>query len=68
MGQPPPTLTWTYNNIELSISNKYSIFSDGSLVVLETVVGDSGQYVCSGVNSRGQSQAIVDLQVVEGED
>ena len=60
-GVPTPTITWQYDTQKLYLSNKYSLYSNGSLVIRKTLFSDSGQYICIAENAAGRAQLIYNV-------
>ena len=55
-GSPRPIISWWNRNKPLSLSNKYSIFHNGTLVIHQTTPLDTGAYFCRAANIIGHSQ------------
>ena len=55
-GSPRPTITWWFGDKLLSLSNKYSIFYNGTLSVQQTIPDDNGAYYCKATNFVGRGQ------------
>ena len=57
-GNPPPTIYWTYQGINITNSERYSIAFDVGLSILKifmSTLDDFGVYTCTAVNEEGQS-------------
>ena len=63
-GKPSPKITWRHEAKELIISNKYSVFSNGTLVIYSVNSSDNGQYTCNAFNSVGCIESTLSLNVV----
>ena len=62
-------IQWQWGNngdllIDISTSDKYEIFTNGTLIIKGTVDGDTGEYQCTGSNSKGQITAKANLTVI----
>ena len=63
-GKPSPEITWRHKAKELIICNKYSIFSNGTLVIYSVNFSDSGQYTCNAFNSIGSVESALSLNII----
>nr|XP_023675671.1 matrix-remodeling-associated protein 5-like [Paramormyrops kingsleyae]XP_023675672.1 matrix-remodeling-associated protein 5-like [Paramormyrops kingsleyae] len=64
-GDPPPTIIWISprNDIIGSLSPKYQILDDGTLVIKQVGLDDRGKYACLARNSAGDDIKNVRLEV-----
>lgn len=68
-GDPPPTITWIFNNTKLNNSEKYTIStiaagSDfGSLTIFDLTYFDRGVYTCNVTNDIGFSVDMTLLRI-----
>jgi hemicentin len=54
-GKPMPRIDWKYQSNDITISNKYSIFQNGTLVVHSVGEYDNGLYTCCANNTFGHN-------------
>ncbi|KAG9473293.1 hypothetical protein GDO78_019504 [Eleutherodactylus coqui] len=63
-GLPPPTVTWKKDGGLLSVeTSRLDFLKDGSLRIPETLLQDSGYYLCTVANSAGIARRGVELRV-----
>nr|XP_054608122.1 hemicentin-1 isoform X2 [Nothobranchius furzeri] len=60
-GDPPPTIRWSKNRINVLISNRIRQLNNGSLAIYGTVSEDAGNYVCVATNDAGVVERSVTL-------
>ena len=63
-GKPYPLFSWMHNSNSIMLSNKYWLYSNGTLVVSSVSVNDSGQYICHVFNNVGNTHIIITMTVV----
>ena len=68
-GDPPPTVSWIFNNSVIQEGNKYTIgdiqqgVDFGSLTIRNLTYYDRGTYTCRASNAIGNATDQVQLQV-----
>ncbi|KAL4608866.1 matrix-remodeling-associated protein 5 [Arapaima gigas] len=65
-GQPTPTITWfsPTNRVIPSISEKYHVHNDGTLVIQRVQRFDSGNYTCMVRNTAGHDRKVIGVEVL----
>ena len=65
---PPPVITWSrqHQDIKEIADPRYIILSNGSLVILNSMIQDSGMYECSAANEAGTASFSIDIQIISG--
>ncbi|CAK8691082.1 unnamed protein product [Clavelina lepadiformis] len=58
---PRPTITWTKNGQPVSTDNRVRQFSNGSLMIYNTELGDGGDYTCIAFNDAGSADRTMKL-------
>ena len=65
LANPPPVVQWLESNQALGENpSKHRIFDNGSLLISDLAIEDSGNYMCIIVNSVGVDEATHDLLVI----
>ncbi|KAM4795701.1 matrix-remodeling-associated protein 5 [Rhinophrynus dorsalis] len=64
-GEPVPTITWLSpaNRPIPTLSDKYQVYRDGTLLIQKVQRSDSGNYTCVAQNTGGEDKKIVQIQV-----
>ncbi|KAL5480076.1 hypothetical protein EMCRGX_G023697 [Ephydatia muelleri] len=60
---PPPTITWYFQQLMLPVSDKHTIDPVGSLTVLRVSPEDAGVYTCTAANQAGTKTRTLTLRV-----
>ncbi|XP_077991222.1 peroxidasin homolog [Glandiceps talaboti] len=63
-GDPPPTITWSKDGIQISESSKFYISPEGYLSIRDVGSNDQGRYECSARNSIGFASTSMQLNVI----
>ena len=66
-GTPSPEIQWLHNDIAITASKRYSIMSNGSLLISSLNAEDAGVWTCLVSNVFGQAQMQVNLTYVGDE-
>ena len=61
--EPPPTITWYFQQMILTFSDKYTIDPAGTLTVFEVNPQDAGIYTCMAANVAGTKTRTLTLKV-----
>ena len=64
-GLPPPQVSWSRNGMSLEADDSRIIINDGTLIITETNVTDSGEYHCSASSAAGLVSSSVEVAVLE---
>lgn len=64
-GMPRPDVIWSRVDGDLQ-EERHFVLIDGSLMIMDTVPGDHGTYVCKALNFVGEVEATTNL-TVQGE-
>ena len=64
-GLPPPQVSWSRNGMSLEADDSRIIINDGTLIITETNVTDSGEYHCSASSTAGLVSSSVEVAVLE---
>ncbi|XP_071821894.1 hemicentin-1-like isoform X3 [Apostichopus japonicus] len=63
-GYPEPTVSWTKDGAEITLTNdRYALLSDGTLIIPEITVSDGGLYECTVSNVAGRQSYSVTIEV-----
>ena len=62
-GTPQPSVSWNKNGESLKSKDRVSISSDGTLVIRNTVVTDTGSYMCSAASLVGETYQVSSVVV-----
>ena len=62
-GQPPPTVHWIMNGIDLVSGGQLIVLDNHTLVITNSTFSDSGLYTCIGSNVAGTAQSSFQLTV-----
>uniref|UniRef100_A0A3B3BIE7 Hemicentin 1 n=1 Tax=Oryzias melastigma TaxID=30732 RepID=A0A3B3BIE7_ORYME len=60
-GDPPPTIQWSKNGVNIQISNRIRQMFNGSLAIYGTVSEDAGVYMCVATNDAGVVERSITL-------
>lgn len=66
-GTPSPEIKWLHNDIAITTSDRYSVMSNGSLLISSLNAEDAGVWTCFVSNVLGQAQMDVNLTFVGDE-
>ena len=68
-GSPSPEIRWLHNDIAVTLSDRYSVMGNGSLLISSMNAEDAGVWTCLVSNVLGQAQMQVNVAYVgdEGE-
>lgn len=67
-GEPPPSVTWTFDNRKLDSNRHVNINNvdyNSKLVIREAVRDDTGEYTIQATNSSGKDQVTVRVTVTD---
>ena len=62
-GIPNPTVFWKHGNETLILSNKHSLYANGTLIIHSLSFADGGNYTCYSVNTIGHAKGTYHLLV-----
>lgn len=62
-GTPKPHLSWFYNDQKILLSNRVSIFHNGSIKIEDIKDTDAGSYSCQAKNVHGKIKSTIDLEI-----
>ncbi|PSN35037.1 hypothetical protein C0J52_19154 [Blattella germanica] len=62
-GSPTPIIRWSNKQNEILTNSKYQIQQDGSFIINNAQVTDSGEYICVAENKLGASNDLILLEV-----
>ncbi|XP_054077069.1 hemicentin-2 isoform X2 [Rissa tridactyla] len=62
-GVPPPTVTWAKGTEPISLSPRYHLDPNGTLLISSSSPGDAGTYFCTATNAAGFSSREMQLFV-----
>ncbi|XP_056361302.1 LOW QUALITY PROTEIN: hemicentin-2 [Oenanthe melanoleuca] len=62
-GVPPPAVTWAKGTEPISLSPRYQLDSDGTLLIPSSSPGDAGTYFCTATNAAGFSSREMQLSI-----
>ena len=54
-GSPQPSVSWTKNGEPLESKDRVSISNDGTMIIENTRVADTGRYMCSAKSPIGET-------------
>nr|XP_020665436.1 peroxidasin homolog [Pogona vitticeps] len=63
-GDPPPTITWSKEGIQITESGKFHISPEGTLSVRDLGMADQGKYECVARNTFGFTSSTMQLTVL----
>lgn len=66
-GDPSPEIKWLHNDVAIMFSGKYSLMSNGSLIISSLNAEDVGLWTCVVSNVFGQAQMDVNVTYVGDE-
>ncbi|OWK59760.1 Hemicentin-2 [Lonchura striata] len=62
-GVPPPTVTWAKGTEPISLSPRYQLDPNGTLLIPSSSPGDAGTYFCTATNAAGFSRREMQLSI-----
>ena len=62
-GVPKPEVSWTKNGQGISLGERVGMDSNGTLIIRDSLVEDSGEYTCTAKSRAGQTSSSSPLNV-----
>lgn len=62
-GVPKPNVSWTRDGQSISPDERVVLGSNGTLIILDSSLEDSGNYTCTATSRTGQSSSTSPLEV-----
>ena len=66
-GTPSPKIQWLHNDIAITLSDRYSVMSNGSILISSMNAEDAGEWTCLVSNVLGQAQMQVNVTYIGDE-
>ena len=63
-GVPIPTVAWTKDDLRIPSGDRYTVEDGGSLLIADSIGGDSARYTCTATSVAGQDSASSTVQIV----
>lgn len=63
VGKPPPDVKWYRQGREVTVSDRVSVLSDGTLIISNAQLEDEDNYTCTAKNIVGDDSSIISLAI-----